>query len=269
MNTSTTAIVTGGASGIGAACVAALTARGVRVAVIDLPLQEARCRRLLGSAVLFVAANASKRSEIESAVSRASALLGVAVPDIVVATIGGNPHGLPRGTILEETAAHVLATVQMTLFSAYHIVEICARKMVALADARPRSFVLIGSVMANFARASAGAYTMSKVALCQFARTSAATLGPHAIRVNVVQPGWIDTPGERKFSTQEMMDGAARALPLRRMGRAADIGACVDFLTSDKASYITGQVLTVDGGYTVALDLPSTASVDIDVASKL
>lgn len=78
------------------------------------------------------------------------------------------------------------------------------------------------------------------------------------VRVNVVQPGYIDTPGERKFNTEDGMQqwGEQYDVPARRLGTPNDIGMAVVFLCSDAAAYITGAVLDVDGGYLCALALP-------------
>jgi glucose 1-dehydrogenase len=80
-------------------------------------------------------------------------------------------------------------------------------------------------------------------------RTMATELAQHHIRINVVEPGWIDTPGEAELATPEQLLEAARGLPLGRMGTIADIAKAVAFLASDDASYITGAVLRVDGGF--------------------
>ena len=72
------------------------------------------------------------------------------------------------------------------------------------------------------------------------------------INVNVIAPGWIDTPGERAFYTEEELKENGRLLPWGRLGTVDDIGNAVAFLASDDADYITGTILRVDGGYVVA-----------------
>merc|ERR1712146_755713 len=93
----------------------------------------------------------------------------------------------------------------------------------------------------------------------QLGKTAAAELAPHAIRVNVLQPGYIDTPGERKLASEEEIATSALCIPLQRMGTPDDIGGMVAFLCSEKASYITGSVIDVDGGFKVALALPGAS----------
>ncbi len=79
-------------------------------------------------------------------------------------------------------------------------------------------------------------------------RTAAIELAQHRIRVNVVHPGWIDTPGERKFFTEEQLEGAGASIPWRRLGTAEEIGRLVTFLMSDDCDYMTGSIVLMDGG---------------------
>ena len=79
--------------------------------------------------------------------------------------------------------------------------------------------------------------------------TIATELAPHRIRSNVIEPGYIDTPGERQFVTEEQIQEAGAQLPWGRLGAIEDIGKAAAFLCSDDADYITGSILKVDGGY--------------------
>jgi glucose 1-dehydrogenase len=87
-------------------------------------------------------------------------------------------------------------------------------------------------------------------------RNKANELAQHRINVNVVNPGYIDTPGERKFATEEQIQRAARNIPWGRLGAPRDIGRAVAYLASDDADYVTGSVLVVDGGYRLGMRLP-------------
>ncbi len=84
------------------------------------------------------------------------------------------------------------------------------------------------------------------------AMTLAVELADQRINVNVITPGWIDTPGERAFYSEEEIQEGGRLLPWGRIGTPEDIGKAVAFLASDDADYITGTILRVDGGYVVA-----------------
>jgi len=110
------------------------------------------------------------------------------------------------------------------------------------------SIVVISSPHAVLAIPTAMAYNMAKAAIDHMARTAAVELAPHRIRVNIVHPGWIDTPGERKFFTEEQLEQGGKALPWKRLGRPDEVGKAVAFVSSDDAEYMTGGTLTVDGG---------------------
>jgi glucose 1-dehydrogenase len=118
-------------------------------------------------------------------------------------------------------------------------------------SARTRSIVLIGSPHAQEAIPLSMAYNMSKAAIVQLARTAAIELVNHQIRVNLVSPGWTDTPGERKFFSDETIARAAAKLPWKRLARPDEIGRAVVFLCDPASDYITGSTLAVDGGITL------------------
>jgi glucose 1-dehydrogenase len=92
------------------------------------------------------------------------------------------------------------------------------------------------------------AYNMSKAAIDHMARTASMELAPHRIRVNIVHPGWIDTPGERKFFSEEQLEEGAAELPLKRLGTAEEIAEGIAFILSEQGSYMTGSTTTIDGG---------------------
>jgi glucose 1-dehydrogenase len=89
---------------------------------------------------------------------------------------------------------------------------------------------------------------MAKAAIDQMARTAALELVEHKIRVNVVHPGWTDTPGERKFFPEEVLQRAAAELPWGRLAQPEEIARGVVFLADPASDYITGTTLAIDGG---------------------
>ena len=116
--------------------------------------------------------------------------------------------------------------------------------------------VVISSVHEEMAFALSSAYNMAKAAVSHLARTMAIELAPQRVNVNVVNPGWIDTLGERKYFSEEQLREGGKRIPWGRIGIPEDIGKAVAYLASDDADYVTGSVLRVDGGLMVGLSVP-------------
>jgi glucose 1-dehydrogenase len=109
--------------------------------------------------------------------------------------------------------------------------------------------LFISSVHAEMPFAQSGAYGSAKAGLNHLMRTISVELSQHRINVNAIQPGWIDTPGERNRFPEDELLQAGSLLPWGRLGRPEEIGKAACFLVSDQANYITGTILTVDGGF--------------------
>ena len=125
-----------------------------------------------------------------------------------------------------------------------------------MVDAGPRAaavgggkILFISSVQAQMPMARSTAYNAAKAGLNHMARTIATELAAHRINVNVIEPGWIDTPGERVAFDEQVIRQQGDRLPWGRLGTPEDIGRAAAFLVSDAADYITGSVLCVDGGF--------------------
>lgn len=117
------------------------------------------------------------------------------------------------------------------------------------------SIIVISSVHASRPYPLATEYNAAKAAVNQMAATWAAELARHRIRVNVIEPGWIDTPGEREFYSEEQIRQMGAKLPLGRLGKPEEIARGVLFLASEEdSSYVTGSCLRIDGGFV----LPTT-----------
>ena len=113
---------------------------------------------------------------------------------------------------------------------------------------RGGSILFISSVHAFIPVPTALAYNTAKAGMNHMAATIAAELLEHRIRANVIEPGWIDTPGERKFATEEQIREGGKKLPWGSLGTVEDIGRAATFLCSDAADYVNGEVMRVDGG---------------------
>src|ERR1700738_4753651 len=110
------------------------------------------------------------------------------------------------------------------------------------------SIVIVGSPHAVVAVRKSMAYNMAKAATDHMARTAATELLSHRIRVNIVHPGWTDTPGERKYFSEELLQQAASMLPMKRLAQPEEIARGVLFLVDPASDYITGSTISIDGG---------------------
>jgi glucose 1-dehydrogenase len=238
------ALVTGAGRGIGRGCAVELARAGADVAVNDLSRPEAEAVAAeilaLGRVAAVVDGDTFERPSCESVVTRAVGALGRL--DVLVS----NPAFSRRGDFLDYDPALFERVVRGTLFGGFHMGQLVARHMVARGGGG--KIVFVSSVHARIPFARSVAYNAAKVGLTHMAKTIAAELLPHRINVNVIEPGWIDTPGEHATFGSEMIAAAAPALPWGRLGTPEDVGRAAAFLCSDDADYVTGTELVVDGG---------------------
>jgi glucose 1-dehydrogenase len=137
-------------------------------------------------------------------------------------------------------------TIDVSMWGAFYGLRATCARMIE--QKQGGSAVIVSSPHAQIAFPLCMAYNMAKAALDQMMRTAATELLPHRIRVNCVYPGWTDTPGERKYFTDEAIQKAASGLPWGRLATADEIARAVVFLADPASDYITGTVLHVDGG---------------------
>lgn len=241
-----TALITGAGRGIGKGCALELARGGAKVVINDRPnspdLQSAVAEiEALGGEAIGIEADVFSRAGCEKLLREA--LEAVNSVDILVS----NPAFSSRQTFLEFEPEAFERTIQATLIGGFHMSQLVARHMVERGGGG--KIIFISSVHAEMPYATAVAYNAAKAGLNHMAKTIARELVSHHINVNIIEPGWIDTPGEREtFSEDAVMDGISW-LPWERLGTPADIGKSVVFLASDDADYITGTILRVDGGY--------------------
>jgi glucose 1-dehydrogenase len=240
------ALVTGAARGIGRGCALELARAGADVAVNDRehsPQAEevvAEVRALGGQAALVVG-DVFDRVACERVV--AETLEALERIDILVS----NPAFSRRGDFLAYDPGTFAKVLDGTLAGGFHMSQLVARHMVARGGGG--KIVFISSVHARVPYARSVAYNAGKAGLNHMAFTIAAELAKHRINVNVIEPGWIDTPGEHETFGDDAIEQAAPTLPWGRLGTPEDIGKAAAFLCSDDADYITGASLLVDGGF--------------------
>jgi len=247
------ALITGAARGIGRGVALCLAEEGASLIVNDLAPTDGLGARgtvqeveALGRPALAYDADISDRDQVAALFAAGVAHFGRI--DVVVA----NAAFSIREPVIEARWEHVLRTLEVTQFGVFHTCQAAAQQMVRQGGGK---IVIIGSILGEIPFLNSAAYNMAKAAVNHLGRTLAAELAAHRINVNVVNPGYIDTPGERKFATEEQIALAARSLPWGRLGTPRDIGRAVAYLASDDADYITGSALVVDGGYKLAMRL--------------
>ena len=242
------AVVTGAARGIGAGVAARLAEDGFAVAVLDL--DENACKGTVdrisekGGKALAVGADVSDSAAVQAAVERIAAELG---PPVILV----NNAGVLRDNLLFKMSDSDWDTVMnVHLRGSFLMSRACQKYMV---DAKWGRIVNLSSTSALGNRGQAN-YSAAKMGLQGFTRTLALELGPFGINANAIAPGFIvtdmtdDTARRVGVEPEEFRKAAAERNPVRRVGYPEDIAAAAAFLCSDEASYITGQVLYVDGG---------------------
>lgn len=236
------ALVTGGSTGIGLATAQELAAQGAKVYLTGRRQQELDdAVALVGASATGIRADASRLDDLDKVYAQIAEESGRL--DILFANAGGGDM-LPLGAITEEHFDRIFGTnVRGVLFT--------VQKALPLLSAGS-SIILTASTVSVKGTANFSVYSASKAAVRNFARSWALDLQGRGIRVNVVSPGPVKTPGLGGLVPEEqrqgLYDGLAAQVPLGRIGEPAEVGKAVAFLASDAASFINAVELFVDGG---------------------
>jgi NAD(P)-dependent dehydrogenase (short-subunit alcohol dehydrogenase family) len=246
------AIVTGSSRGIGHGIALRFAQEGARVVMTargaDALAEAAREVESCGAGVLAIAGDAGVKQDVEGMFAQVLETFGTV--DIVV---NNAAWASPQAHILEMDEAHWDTVIRTNLKSVYlH----CHRTANIMVDQRKAgSIINISSFAAARAHRYMAAYDATKGGMEAMTRTMAIDLAPFGIRVNVVGPGAIHTP-EFEAAGEEAKRARGKTVPLGRVGYPSDVAGAVAFLASEDASYITGQVLYVDGGMLAQLRSP-------------
>ena len=238
-------LVTGGSRGIGRGCVAEMAKAGANVAInyhsrADEAELAAADVQAAGRKALTLKGDVSSRERVEEMVAETVAAFGSL--DLFVS----NAVYSDRQLMLEADLAGFERTINVSMWGAFYGLRAAARQMVQ--QGTGGAIVIVSSPHSYIPFPTAMAYNMAKAAIDQMARTAALELARYRIRVNIIHPGWTDTPGERKFFTEETLQREGAKLPFGRLGRIDEIGRGVVFLCDPGSEYITGSTITIDGG---------------------
>ncbi|MDV3123710.1 SDR family oxidoreductase [Mycobacterium sp. 21AC1] len=227
-----TALVTGGASGIGKAVATRLAADGHQVAILDLT----------ATGDFGYAADVTDRAQVDAAFKAVREQLG---PVTVLVNAAGLSDFTPFTDITFERWQRV---VDVNLNGVFHVVQAGLPDMIAAGWGR---IVNISSSSTHSGVPYMSDYVAAKSAVNGLTKSLALEFGPAGITVNAVPPGFIDTPMLRAAESRGELGDIQHtidATPVRRMGKPEDIAATCSFLVSEEAGYITGQIIGVNGG---------------------
>jgi glucose 1-dehydrogenase len=244
------AIVTGASRGIGKGCALALAEDGADVVVNyrshpEDAAESVRAIQALGRRAAAYEADVSDRAQVDALIDFTLARFGRL--DALVA----NAYHSVREPFLEVTLDGLRQTLGVTLVGTFHACQAGARVMVR--QGQGGAIVIVASIHAEHAFAGSTSYNMAKFGVTGLGLTMANELAQHRIRVNVLNPGWIDTPGERQYYSEDELREEGKKLPFGRLGQPREMGRVVAFLVSDDASFVTGAILRADGGQICAM----------------
>lgn len=240
-----TALVTGSSKGIGRAVAIELARCGANVTV-NYSSSRADAEEVgsliekMGGKALLVGCDVSDQEAVERMVQQTVDTFGGL--DIFVS----NAAYSDRQLMVEADMKGFRRTIDISMWGAFYGVRASAQQMIQ--QGKGGAITVVSSPHSLIPFPTAMAYNMSKAAIDHMARTAAMELIRYGIRVNVFHPGWIDTPGERKFFTEEQLEAGAKALPMHRLGTSEEMAVGICFTLSDYAAYMSGSTMTMDGG---------------------
>jgi NAD(P)-dependent dehydrogenase (short-subunit alcohol dehydrogenase family) len=238
-------LITGGAQGIGEACARLFLEQGAKVVIVDVDKEKGQALasqlQQQGHEILFLASDIGNKVEVDAVIAQVLAQHGRL--DVLVSNAGI----FKAAPFLEVSESDFDEVLRVNLKGAFLIGQAAARVM---KEKGGGAIVHMSSVNAVMAIPEIASYNVSKGGLNQLTRAMALALADDGIRVNAVAPGTIATELASKavLTSDEARNKILGRTPMKRLGNPSEVAHVVAFLASDAASYITGEVITVDGG---------------------
>jgi NAD(P)-dependent dehydrogenase (short-subunit alcohol dehydrogenase family) len=248
--TGKSAIITGSSRGIGRAIAETMADQGARVVISSRkpgPCQEVADginKKHGDGTAIAIPANISSKEDLQAMVDETNKSFGKI--DIVVCNAASNPYYGPMAGITDDAFTKIL---QNNIISNHWLIQMCAPQM---RERKDGAVIIVSSIGGLRASPVIGAYNISKAADFQLARNLAAEFGTDNIRVNCIAPGLIKTDfAKALWDNPDTLKRALTGTPLKRIGEPEEIAGAAVYLASKAGSYMTGQMLVVDGGATV------------------
>lgn len=234
-------LITGGSRGIGAATVEKFASRGYAVAFFYKENHQAAKEVQERTGAFAIQCDVADSQQVRDGIRAARTYLGISAFDILVCNAGISVSGL----FTDMTDRQWEQILNANLNGMIHVTR---EALPAMVSAQRGQIVMVSSMWGETGASCEAAYSATKAAVIGLAKSLAKEMGPSGIRVNVVSPGVIDTEMNRCYS-EETMSQLAEEVPLGRIGTSREVANAIFFLASEEASYITGQVLGVNGGF--------------------
>lgn len=237
------AVITGGASGIGLATAKKLLSEGANVVLVDWNEDVSRIAENLNERALGIRCDVSSDTDVKKCVEDIIKKYGHINYLVANAGIGGGPNKAHEVSIDEWNKVIGVNQTGIFLMNKYVIKKMLENGGGAIVNTSSM-YGLVGTTMSF-------AYSASKGAINQMTRSLALTYARDNIRVNAIAPGYVDTPILAEVP-KDMKDAMANQLPIGRLGKDTEIANLICYLLSDEASFITGAIVPIDGGFTAA-----------------
>ncbi|MGF6375726.1 3-oxoacyl-[acyl-carrier protein] reductase [Clostridiales Family XIII bacterium PM5-7] len=236
-------LITGGSRGIGAAAVRKFSEAGDAVAFIYEQNKEAAEKLCEETGAVAIRCDVADDEAVAKAVKDAKVLLGVSAFDAVVCNAAISENGL----FLDTTIDQWKRIINVNQLGTINVTNAVLKDMINVGKG---SIIMISSIWGQTGASCEVAYSTTKAAIIGLTKSLAKEMGPSGIRVNCVAPGVIDTDMNKQHS-QETMEALCQEVPLNRIGTPKEVAEVIYFLSGEGASYITGQIIGVNGGFLI------------------